>query len=84
MYFRMFLWSIKCYTLCHQKMLKSALKKQKNATVVDAIIVICCSKSPPVYRGKMEEKRCLCSSKSGTWVGGKRGDVCSQEAYVNL
>lgn len=56
MHFRMFLcWSIKRYTLCHQKMLKSALKK-KNATVADAITVICCSKSPPGFGGKRKVK----------------------------
>lgn len=48
MYFRIFFWSIKCYTLCHQKMLKSALKKQKNETVADAVLVICGCKSPPL------------------------------------
>lgn len=70
-YFRRFLcWSIKRYTLCHQKMLESALKKQKNARVADAITVICCPKSPPEYRDKMEvkkkitEKKGLCFSKS--------------------
>lgn len=48
MYFRMFCWSIKCYTPWHQKMLKSALKKQKNVTVADTILVICGCKSPPL------------------------------------
>lgn len=42
--------------LCHQKMLKSALKKQKNATLADAIMAICSSKSSPVCGGKMEVK----------------------------
>lgn len=68
MYFRMLCWSIKCYTLCHHKMLKSAWKKQKNVTVADAIVVICGCKSPTLYKGEMKvkitEKRCFCSSKS--------------------
>lgn len=39
----------------HQETLKSALRK-KNATVADAITVTWCSKSPPVFRGKMKVK----------------------------